>query len=106
MKIDENTTPLLTVDHLKQYFKVSGSFTVKAVEDVSFKIYPGETYGLVGESGSGKSTIGRSIIRLYDPTAGEIRQPDTPHTDADDLSGPDGFFESAKKSRGYHWRRS
>ena len=73
MKIDENTTPLLTVDHLKQYFKVSGSFTVKAVEDVSFKIYPGKTYGLVGESGSGKSTIGRSIIRLYDPTAGEIR---------------------------------
>lgn len=73
MKIDENTTPLLTIDHLKQYFKVSGSFTVKAVEDVSFKIYPGETYGLVGESGSGKSTIGRSIIRLYDPTAGEIR---------------------------------
>ena len=73
MKIDENTTPLLTVDHLKQYFKVSGSFTVKAVEDVSFKIYPGETYGLVGESGSGKSTIGLSIIRLYDPTAGEIQ---------------------------------
>ena len=73
MKIDENTTPLLTVDHLKQYFKVRGSFTVKAVEDVSFKIYPGETYGLVGESGSGKSTIGRSIIRLYDPTAGEIQ---------------------------------
>ena len=73
MKIDENTTPLLTVGHLKQYFKVSGSFTVKAVEDVSFKIYPGETYGLVGESGSGKSTIGRSIIRLYDPTAGEIQ---------------------------------
>ena len=73
MKIDENTTPLLTVDHLKQYFKVSGSFTVKAVEDVSFKIYPGDTYGLVGESGAGKSTVGRSIIRLYDPTAGEIQ---------------------------------
>lgn len=81
MKIDENTTPLLTVDHLKQYFKVNGSFTVKAVEDVSFKIYPGETYGLVGESGSGKSTIGRSIIRLYDPTAGEI------HFNGLDISG-------------------
>lgn len=68
----ESATPLLTVNHLKQYFKVSGNYTVKAVEDVSFHIYPGETYGLVGESGSGKSTIGRSIIRLYDPTAGEI----------------------------------
>ena len=45
MKIDENTTPLLTVDNQKQYFKVRGRFTVKAVEDVSYKIYPGETYG-------------------------------------------------------------
>ena len=72
MKTSENSKPLLSVEGLRQYFKVSSSYTVHAVEDVSFEIYPGETYGLVGESGSGKSTIGRSIIRLYDPTAGKI----------------------------------
>ena len=60
--------PLLQVKDLKQYFKVNSSYTVRAVDGVSFDIYPGETYGLVGESGSGKSTIGRSIIRLYEPT--------------------------------------
>ena len=64
--------PLLQVKDLKQYFKVNSCYTVRAVDGVSFDIYPGETYGLVGESGSGKSTIGRSIIRLYEPTAGQI----------------------------------
>ena len=64
--------PLLKVEGLKQYFPVSRSYTVKAVNGVSFEIYPGETYGLVGESGSGKTTIGRSIIRLYNPTEGTI----------------------------------
>jgi len=68
----ENKTPLLKVNGLCQYFPIDRRFTVKAVENVSFCIYPGETYGLVGESGSGKSTIGRSIIRLYQPTAGKI----------------------------------
>ncbi len=65
--------PLLEVENLKQYFPVSRSYTVKAVNGVSFQIYPGETYGLVGESGSGKTTIGRSIIRLYNPTSGSVR---------------------------------
>ena len=64
--------PVLKVEGLKQYFPISRKYTVKAVDGVSFEIRPGETYGLVGESGSGKSTIGRSCIRLYQPTDGTI----------------------------------
>ncbi|MBE6478947.1 MAG: ABC transporter ATP-binding protein [Olsenella sp.] len=65
--------PLLKVDNLTQHFPISRTFTVKAVNGVSFEIWPGETYGLVGESGSGKTTIGRSIIRLHNPTSGSVK---------------------------------
>lgn len=62
---------ILEVKHLKQYFK-NGRNVTKAVYDVSFNIYEGETFGLVGESGSGKTTTGRSILQLYKPTSGEV----------------------------------
>lgn len=68
----------LMVKNLKKYFTASNGFftknqrVVKAVDNVSFTIYKGETLGLVGESGCGKSTVGRTLLRLYPPTAGEI----------------------------------
>lgn len=75
MNKTENRKTILDVKNLKMYFH-SGrgrkKITVKAVDDVSFKIYEGENFGLVGESGCGKTTTGRTIIRLYNPTDGEI----------------------------------
>ena len=68
---------ILEVEHLKQYFPVRAGFgrtvPLKAVDDVSFTIGRGETLGLVGESGCGKTTVGRSILRLYEPTGGIVR---------------------------------
>jgi peptide/nickel transport system ATP-binding protein len=70
--------PLLEVKNLKMHFPIHKGFFrrtvgyVKAVDDISFTIFEGETLGLVGESGCGKSTLGRCILRVYEPTAGEI----------------------------------
>jgi len=70
---------LIRVEHLRKYFPVKRGFlslkeppVIKAVDDVSFRIYKGETLGLVGESGCGKSTLGRTILRIYNPTSGKI----------------------------------
>lgn len=68
---DDKAAPILSVQNLSKYFKVSGG-TLKAVNDVSFNIYKGETLGLVGETGCGKSTTGRVCIGLYEKTDGRV----------------------------------
>lgn len=69
--MENNNDVLLKVEHLSQYFKL-GKQKLKAVDDVSFEIKKGEVFGLVGESGCGKTTTGRSIIKLYDITSGNV----------------------------------
>lgn len=64
--------PLLEIKSLKKHFDLGHGDTLKAVDDLSFEIYPGETLGLVGESGSGKSTTGRTILQLHEPTDGDV----------------------------------
>jgi oligopeptide transport system ATP-binding protein len=63
---------LLEVKNLKQFFRVDRKTTTRAVDDVSFHIYEGETFSVVGESGSGKSTLGRTLIRIYDGNSGDV----------------------------------
>ncbi len=68
---DKTGTPLIETRDLKKYFKVKKGM-LHAVDGIDMKIMPGETFGVVGESGCGKSTLGRTLIRLYEPTGGEI----------------------------------
>ncbi len=69
---------ILRIEHLKKYFEVGGGFlggkkvSIRAVDDINFSVKRGETFGLVGESGCGKTTLGQTIIRLYEPTDGNI----------------------------------
>ncbi len=72
-----NTEPVLSIRHLKKYFTVKKNLLkmnsyVKAVDNLSLDVYPGETVGLVGESGCGKSTLARTVMRIYEPNDGEI----------------------------------
>ncbi len=82
-------TPLVDVRHLKEYFPVNTGFfksiPLKAVDDVSFQIKRGETLGLVGESGCGKTTVGRTILHLYEPTDGEVIYDGRPIKTKDDI---------------------
>ena len=86
--MNEEKKVLLEITNLRKYFAVKGSIFrrrryVQAVEDVSFSIYKGKTLGLVGESGCGKTTLGRTIIRLYEPTSGRIVYDGTPIYDSE-----------------------
>ncbi|MBW8348294.1 ATP-binding cassette domain-containing protein [Bacillus sp. IITD106] len=69
--VNESKTPLIQVKDLRKYFSID-HHQLKAVDGLTLDIFPGETVGLVGESGCGKSTAGRTIIRLYEPTDGEV----------------------------------
>ena len=125
---DTTDNILLEVKDLKLYFPIyRGLFQrlvghVKAVDGISFSVKEREVLGLVGESGCGKTTAGRTILRLYDPTAGEIHYRDKngrvggycPHQparyeaaaprDAHDLSGPVQLAQPALDGQGHHQR--
>jgi peptide/nickel transport system ATP-binding protein len=89
-EVGDDNSVLLKVEHLKQYFPIRRGLMrrtvghVKAVDDVSFEVYRGETLGLVGESGCGKSTTGLTILQLLEPTAGQV------YLDGDELTALDG----------------
>ena len=71
--MDKNRKKLVEIKELQKYFKVDRTSVLKAVDGITFDIYQGETFGLVGESGCGKSTAGRTIMRLYEASGGEVK---------------------------------
>ena len=122
-RADNDPPPLLEVQDLKKHFPIhKGVFSrvtgqVHAVDGVSFHIDRGETLGLVGESGCGKSTVGRTLLKLVEPTGGRIRIDGTDITDldaarmlryrradADDLPGPLRLAQPAHVGRRYRRR--
>jgi ABC-type oligopeptide transport system, ATPase component len=110
--------PLVEIKNLKKYFNVGRGAVLKAVDNVNLQIIEGETLGLVGESGCGKTTLGRTIVRLYEPTAGQVlfegkkcAQANRPAVEgiqsegSDDIPGPLCFAESQDDCGGYNRRR-
>ena len=98
---------VLEVRHLRKCFPMEKTLTGKvtkelvAVDDISFKLYPGETLGIVGESGCGKTTAGRAILKLHQPSGGQIifDGQDIPEEDADHLPGSLFLFASQRYGR-------
>jgi oligopeptide transport system ATP-binding protein len=89
--VKNNKEVLVKVSNLKKYFNVAKDTYLKAVDDVSFDIYKGETLGLVGESGCGKSTCGRTILNIYNPTGGIV-----------EFKGTDVAKYNASQKREFH----
>ena len=98
---------IMDVQNLKKYYPVSsglfaGKGSVKAVDDVSLKVYEGETLGIVGESGCGKTTLGKCLVRLHKPTAGHMNiDIDGKMVDLTALNRHDSFKDEKKSADGF-----
>lgn len=108
---EENKTPLLEVKNLKKWFPAKSSpfskekVFIKAVDGVSFTLNAGETLGVVGESGCGKSTMGRSVLRLLEPTDGQVLFEGKDYTalKAQSLQNHVVIYRLFSRIRMHHW---